>query len=54
MNSSFPTVLVRALGHPESPVSQTIVLKGNPDRSGLYTIMLRIPANTRIAAHVHQ
>jgi pimeloyl-ACP methyl ester carboxylesterase/uncharacterized RmlC-like cupin family protein len=33
---------------------QTIVLKGDPDHSGLYTIMLRIPANTRIAAHVHQ
>jgi uncharacterized RmlC-like cupin family protein len=33
---------------------QTVVLKGDPDRAGLYTIMLRIPANTRIAAHVHQ
>jgi pimeloyl-ACP methyl ester carboxylesterase len=33
---------------------QTVVLKGDPDQPGLYTIMLRIPANTRIAAHVHQ
>jgi pimeloyl-ACP methyl ester carboxylesterase len=33
---------------------RTVVLKGDPDRAGLYTIMLRIPANTRIAAHVHQ
>ena len=33
---------------------QTFVLKGDPDKAGLYTIMLRIPANTRIAAHVHQ
>ncbi|MDP1963994.1 MAG: cupin domain-containing protein [Reyranella sp.] len=32
---------------------QTIVLKGNPTKPGLYTIMLRIPANTRIAAHTH-
>ena len=29
-------------------------MKGDPDRAGLYTIMLRIPAHTRIAAHVHQ
>jgi hypothetical protein len=29
------------------------VLKGDPDRDGLYTIMLRIPAHTRIAAHEH-
>jgi pimeloyl-ACP methyl ester carboxylesterase len=33
---------------------QTTVLKGDPDRAGLYTIMLKIPANTRIAAHDHQ
>jgi pimeloyl-ACP methyl ester carboxylesterase len=32
---------------------QTIVLKGDPNSDGLYTIMLRIPANTRIAAHIH-
>ena len=32
---------------------QTIVLKGDPTEPGLYTIMLRIPANTRIAAHTH-
>lgn len=33
---------------------QTVVLKGDPNGVGLYTIMLRIPANTRIAAHFHQ
>jgi pimeloyl-ACP methyl ester carboxylesterase len=33
---------------------QTIVLRGDPNHPGLYTIMLRIPAKTRIAAHVHQ
>jgi pimeloyl-ACP methyl ester carboxylesterase len=33
---------------------QTIVLKGDPNRSGLYTIMLRVPAHTRIAAHSHE
>lgn len=33
---------------------RTIVLKGNPDRAGVYTIMLRVPAHTRIAAHSHR
>jgi pimeloyl-ACP methyl ester carboxylesterase len=33
---------------------RTVVLKGDPDRSGLYTIMLQVPAHTRIAPHDHQ
>jgi hypothetical protein len=33
---------------------RTVVLKGDPDRPGLYTIMLRVPPQTRIAAHDHQ
>ena len=33
---------------------QTVVLKGNPDQAGLYTIMLRVPAHTRIAEHLHR
>ena len=33
---------------------QTVILKGNPDQAGVYTIMLRVPAHTRIAAHSHQ
>lgn len=32
---------------------QTVMLKGNPNQPGLYTIVLRIPAHTRIAAHDH-
>jgi len=32
---------------------QTIVLKGEPTSAGLYTILLKIPANTRIEAHDH-
>jgi len=32
---------------------QTVVLKGNPNESGVYTIMLRVPAHTQIAAHSH-
>jgi quercetin dioxygenase-like cupin family protein len=32
---------------------QTTVLKGVPSGEGVYTILLRIPANTRIEAHAH-
>ena len=32
---------------------QTIVLKGDPTKHGLYTILLRVPAHTKIAAHHH-
>jgi len=33
---------------------KTVVLKGDPDREGVYTIMLRVPAHTKIAAHSHR
>src|SRR5262245_17311771 len=33
---------------------QTRVLKGDPNKSGLYTIQLTIPANTKIEAHTHR
>jgi pimeloyl-ACP methyl ester carboxylesterase/uncharacterized RmlC-like cupin family protein len=33
---------------------ETVVLKGDPDQAGLYTIMLRVPAHTRIAAYAHR
>jgi pimeloyl-ACP methyl ester carboxylesterase len=33
---------------------ETVVLKGNPDQAGLYTIMLRVPAHTRIESHSHR
>lgn len=32
---------------------QTVVLKGDPTKPGLYTILLRVPAHARIAAHRH-
>ena len=32
---------------------ETSVLKGDPTAGGLYTILLRVPANTRIQAHTH-
>jgi uncharacterized RmlC-like cupin family protein len=33
---------------------ETVVLKGEPNESGVYTIMLRVPAHTQIAAHSHR
>ena len=33
---------------------QTIVLKGDPNETGVYTIMLRVPPHTKIAAHSHR
>ncbi len=32
---------------------QTIVLKGDPTKQGLYTILLRVPAHTKIVPHRH-
>lgn len=33
---------------------ETVVLKGDPNLAGVYTIMLRVPAHTKIAAHSHR
>ena len=32
---------------------QTRLLKGDPNKPGLYTIQLTVPANTKIEAHTH-
>src|SRR2546421_5396443 len=32
---------------------QTRVLKGDPNKPGIYTIQLMVPANTKIEAHTH-
>jgi len=33
--------------------TQTVVLKGDPSKPGLYTMLLRVGPNTRIEAHAH-
>lgn len=33
---------------------ETVVLKGDPGKAGLYTLMLRIAPNVRIQAHAHK
>ena len=54
--SEFRFPEASAAGTGTSGVSgiRTVVLKGDPDRAGLYTIMLQVPSHTRIAAHDHQ
>ena len=33
--------------------TQTVVLKGDPSKPGLYTMLLRVGPNTKIEAHAH-
>ena len=51
---AFPAAGTSGTGTSGVAGIQTVVMKGDPDRAGLYTIMLRVPAHTRIAAHDHQ
>jgi quercetin dioxygenase-like cupin family protein len=32
---------------------ETVILKGNPGKPGLYAMLLRVPPNTKIEAHAH-
>ncbi len=49
----FPDGPAAGTGTAGAAGTQVSVLKGDPQRAGLYTIMLRVPAHTRIAAHFH-
>ena len=33
--------------------TQTVILKGDPTKAGLYTMLLRVGPNTKIEAHAH-
>jgi len=52
-------ILKAKSGGPVAPGSsnvsgiQVLVLHGDPSVPGLYTILLKVPANTKIAAHLH-
>jgi len=52
-------ILDAKAGGPAAPGSsnvsgiQVIVVHGNPGAKGLYTILLKVPAHTKIAAHLH-
>jgi pimeloyl-ACP methyl ester carboxylesterase/quercetin dioxygenase-like cupin family protein len=49
----FPTSGNPGTGSSGVATIQTVVLKGDPNQAGIYTIMLRVPAHTKIAAHSH-
>ena len=43
----------KAPGSSNLSAVQVIVIHGNPSKKGLYTILLKVSANTKIAAHLH-
>lgn len=53
--SEIDSLIPSGAGAGTSGVSgiQTRVLKGDPEKPGLYTIQLTIPPNTKIEAHTH-
>src|SRR5271169_4230979 len=53
--SAFDSSKAEGAGAGTSGVTgiKTIVLKGDPTYPGLYTILLLVPAHTKIAAHHH-
>jgi quercetin dioxygenase-like cupin family protein len=49
----WPSVGTAGVGTSGVAGIQTVVLKGDPTRPGLYTLLLRIGPNTKIEAHAH-
>src|SRR6185437_430576 len=43
----------KAPGSSNLDAVQVIVIHGNPSQKGLYTILLKVAANTKIPAHLH-
>ncbi len=43
----------KAPGSSNLPAVQVIVLFGDPSKAGLYTIVIKVAANTKIPAHLH-
>jgi len=50
---AFSDAIEGGVGTSGKVAIRTVVLKGDPSRASLYTIMLQIPAHTKIAAHTH-
>lgn len=50
---NWPSAAAAAVGTSGAAGIQTVVLKGDPTKPGLYTLLLRVGPNTRIAAHAH-
>ena len=50
----WPAAAAGAAGTSGVAGIQTVVLKGDPTKAGLYTLLLRLGPNTRIQAHSHR
>jgi len=50
---NWPTAAAAGVGTSGVSGIQTVVLKGDPGKPGLYTLLLRVGPNTRIQAHSH-
>jgi quercetin dioxygenase-like cupin family protein len=50
---SWPAAAAGGVGTSGVSGIQTVVLKGDPAKPGLYTLLLRVGPNTRIEAHAH-
>jgi uncharacterized RmlC-like cupin family protein len=49
----WPAAAAGGVGTSGIAGTQTIVLKGDPTKPGLYTLLLRVGPNTKIEAHAH-
>ena len=49
----WPAPAAGAVGTSGVSGTQTVVLKGDPTKPGLYTMLLRVGPNTKIEAHAH-
>jgi quercetin dioxygenase-like cupin family protein len=49
----WPSGPSSAVGTSAAAGIETVILKGDPRRAGLYTMLLRVGPNTRIEAHAH-
>lgn len=51
--ATHPAGIKKAPGSSNLDAVQVIVLHGDPSKKGLYTIIIKVAPNTRIAAHLH-
>ena len=49
----WPAPAAGSVGTSGNAGTQTVVLKGDPTKPGLYSMLLRVGPNTRIEAHAH-
>ena len=49
----WPAAAAGSVGTSGNAGTQTVVLKGDPTKPGLYSMLLRVGPNTKIEAHAH-